>query len=67
MFIGHDPRTGICTDCARAIIQVGIISVTGPTVEFRGKGEQWEADMTLANELFEEAGVELHAYPFLYD
>jgi len=46
-----------CTGCARAIIQAGIVEVVGDDRPFEGKGEQWEADLAIAREMLDEAGV----------
>lgn len=57
MYLGHSPRYGICTDCARAIIQAGIVKVVGPDEEFQGKGEQWLKNVRTAHHMLTEAGV----------
>lgn len=46
-----------CTDCARAMIQSGIISVIGPDKKFIGKGSQWEKDLEVAEDMLIEVGV----------
>ena len=46
-----------CTDCARAIIQSGISEIIGYDRPFEGKGEQWEADLKVADVLLSDAGV----------
>lgn len=48
-----------CADCARAIIQAGIIEVIGTDIPFAGKGEQWEAHMKASSIMLEEAGVKV--------
>ena len=58
IYLGHNPLHAICTDCARAIIQTGIIEVVGPEkLKFAGKGEQWEKDCEIAYHMLAEAGV----------
>lgn len=46
-----------CADCARAIIQSGIIEVVGNESPFPGKGEQWEQSIAAAKAMCDEAGV----------
>ena len=59
LFLGHNPAEGICSDCARAIIQSGIKKVVGTSNKFAGKGEEWEHDCRVAHHLLIEANVEL--------
>ncbi len=59
MYLAHNPYKGICTDCARAIIQAGIKKVVGPDISFEGKGDVWAADVRTAYDMLMEAGVEL--------
>lgn len=58
IYLGHNPENGICTDCARAIIQSGIIEVVGPVEPaFTGRGEQWGEDCRVARDLMREANI----------
>lgn len=58
LYLGHSPWNGICTDCARAIIQAGIKTIIGPEAErFAGRGEQWEQNCRTAQNLLKEAGI----------
>jgi len=51
--------TGLpCADCARAIIQAGIVEVLMPNRPFDGKGD-WRASCMAGVEMMEEAGVRL--------
>lgn len=59
LYLAHNPYLGICTDCARAIIQAGIKKVVGPDISFKGKGSVWEADVSTAYHMLMEAEVEL--------
>jgi dCMP deaminase len=59
MYLAHSPHFGICTDCARAIIQAGIERVIGPAEKFEGKGEQWLHNVRVAYHMLKEAGVEI--------
>ena len=60
MYVGFNPERSICTDCARAIIQTGIIEIVGPAfIYFEGKGAQWEHDCSIAYNMLKEAGVKL--------
>lgn len=57
MYLAHNPVHGICTDCARAIIQSGIKMVIGPGNDFPGKGDEWAKDCRRADYLLKDAGV----------
>lgn len=62
LYLGHNPFSGICSDCARAIIQAGIVCVVGPDdVAFEGRGNQWHQDCRVARDLLREAGVEVRS------
>ena len=64
MYLGHSPIDAICTDCARAIIQAGIVTVVGPNeIKFEGKGEQWEKNCRTATHMLQEAGVDVWSIP----
>jgi dCMP deaminase len=47
-----------CADCARAIIQAGIIEIVYRDIPFKGKGN-WKESMDAAKEMLLEAGVKL--------
>lgn len=56
LYLNYSPCP--CSDCARAIIQSGIVEVIGPKDNpFPGKGEQWEQSIKAAKEMCEEASV----------
>lgn len=62
LYLGHNPEHGICTDCARAIIQAGIKRVVGPIEhKFMGQGEQWHLNTLTAHHMLQEAGVVVEA------
>lgn len=46
-----------CDDCARAIIQAGIVEVVSLDKPFEGKGGMWEEKEKISAEMFKEAGV----------
>jgi dCMP deaminase len=48
-----------CADCARAIIQAGIVEVVAMAGKFEGKGGLWEESCRVGKEMLEEAGVKL--------
>lgn len=58
MYITHDPQYGICSGCARAIIQAGIVKVIGPANTFEGAGS-WSEDLITAAHILTEAGIEV--------
>lgn len=70
--IFHAARTGVttegcilyvagrppCADCARAIVQAGIMEVVVETLEHKSRPEiDWEANTKAAMEMLQEAGV----------
>ncbi len=57
MYVTHVP----CTDCARAIIQVGIVKVIADAASMEDPGfvERWNEDAKVTKEMFDEAGVKL--------
>lgn len=58
MFFNWEPTP--CADCARAIIQAGIIRIVGyPSRKFPGKGQQWEESCAIGQEMLREAGVQI--------
>lgn len=59
MYLTHNPVSGICCACARAIIRAGIKKVIGPSERFEGSGVQWMNDMRTAYHMLKEAGVEI--------
>jgi dCMP deaminase len=68
MYLGFNPIKSICTDCARAIIQAGIVELIGPyNVQFGGKGAQWEHNCTVAYHMLKEAGIKLRTVPWIHN
>jgi len=55
MYLNWEPMP--CADCARAIIQAGIIEVIGPKRPFEGKGELWEQSCKVGRDMMLEAGL----------
>ena len=51
-----------CADCARAIIQAGIVRVIGHKQMFDRTPEHWKETIAYGNEMFREAGVEALQY-----
>lgn len=51
-----------CLDCARAIIQAGIIAVVGHDIEIYKTNERWNESIQVANDILDEAGVIRHYY-----
>lgn len=51
-----------CSDCARAIIQAGIVRVIGHKQMFDRTPEHWKESIAFGNEMFREAGVEALQY-----
>lgn len=48
-----------CADCARAIIQSGIVEIITLYGKFDGKGALWEENMKISLEMLKEAGVKI--------
>jgi len=46
-----------CADCARAIIQAGIVEVVLTSLEIPEKWKSWKESMECAKQMFKEAGV----------
>lgn len=66
MYLGFNPIRAICTDCARGIIQAGIVELVGPyNVKFAGKGDQWESNCAIAYHMLVEARVKLRTIPWI--
>lgn len=54
-----------CTDCARALIQVGVVRIVGPSIPFPGVGAGTHYEVgNAALAMLEEAGVELLTIPW---
>ena len=53
--IGFGPPTVACTECARAIIQSGIVRVVGRSVKEASK--EWADDLYFAKTMLLEAGI----------
>jgi len=51
-----------CADCARAIIEAGIVRVIGHKQMFERTPEHWRNSIAYGNEMFHEAGVEILQY-----
>ncbi len=51
-----------CADCARAIVQAGIVRVIGHKQMFDRTPEHWKESIAYGNEMFREAGVETLQY-----
>lgn len=48
-----------CSDCARAIIQAGIIEVVGHDFELHNSRDDWKEAVRIGREMLAEAGVKL--------
>lgn len=57
LYFCYQPQ--ICADCARAIIQAGIVRVVGGSEPFPGRGELWAEQDHIAMTMLNEAGVEV--------
>lgn len=63
-YLNIDPYH-VCSDCARALIQSGIVRVVGTMDTFSGNrrdssgNDYWEQDCAIGNRLLKEAGVTL--------
>lgn len=56
LYFNYTPH--ICSDCARAIIQSGIVMIIGSSELFPGKGEQWGNSVKIAYEMFREVQIQ---------
>lgn len=58
LYLNYDPIP--CVDCARAVIQAGIVRVVGSASKhFPGKGAHWNESLSTAEKMLQEAGIEL--------
>ena len=57
MYFNFEPYP--CTECAKAIIQSGIIRLIGSHIPFPGVNEQWKKDWEISKIMLKEAGVEI--------
>lgn len=55
--VGMGPPTVPCTDCARGIIQAGIIIFVG--CPYKEVPKRWEASLALSSDMLAEAGVKV--------
>jgi len=60
MYMNFAPSS-CCADCARAIIQSGIVCVIGPLTLFSGKGD-WTTSSVTGVRMMIEADVQLYVY-----
>ncbi|WP_300778894.1 dCMP deaminase family protein [Enhydrobacter sp.] len=51
-----------CIDCARALVQAGIVRLVG--LESNHLDSRWGAEFTFATEMLRESGVEIKLYDF---
>ncbi|MDD5289587.1 MAG: deaminase [Patescibacteria group bacterium] len=69
MYINWEPYP--CPDCARAVIQAGIIEVVGPDRPFvsvaSANRQNWEEGFKRTKEMFAEAGIVSRIVPFTQD
>jgi len=56
-----------CADCARAIIQSGIVEVITGFGKFEGKGGLWEESCKVGEEMLLEAGVKIVTLDILFN
>lgn len=63
MYMNFEPCP--CADCARAIIQSGIIRLVGPNIKFEGKGRQWEDSIAAGIVMLNEAGIQRITHEFV--
>lgn len=57
LFLNYTPVLSICCDCARAIVQVGIIEIIGPNVSFSGNMNYWDEKIKVAEEILQESNI----------
>jgi dCMP deaminase len=53
-----------CADCARGLIQAGIVEVIGPNLSFTGKGAGVNYTLDYTKSMFDEAGVKYRIVPW---
>lgn len=62
LYINYEPK-GVCSDCARALIQVGIKEVIGPDKFFDGKGVGQYYSTSYTELMFDEANIKTKTIP----
>ena len=62
LYLNWDPK-GICSDCARALIQVGIKEVIGPDKSFTGKGAGKHYSIEYSEMMLDEANIKVRVIP----
>jgi dCMP deaminase len=62
LYLNWEPR-GICSDCARALIQVGVKEIIGPDKPFTGKGAGKHYSVQHAEMMLDEVGIKVRVIP----
>jgi dCMP deaminase len=55
MYLNWEPCP--CVECTKAVIQAGIAQVIGPNKRFPGKGDHWQLEQDVAQQMLNESGV----------
>lgn len=62
LYLNWDPK-GICSDCARALVQVGVKEIIGPKKPFPGKGAGTHYSIDHSEIMFKEVGIGIRTIP----
>ena len=62
LYLNWDPK-GICSDCARALVQVGVKEIIGPKKPFPGKGAGEHYSIDHSEIMFKEIGIGIRTIP----
>ena len=62
LYLNWNPK-GICSDCARALVQVGVKEIIGPNKPFPGKGVGEHYSIDHSEIMFKEIGIGVRTIP----
>ena len=62
LYLNWEPK-GICADCTRALIQVGIKEIIGPNKPFPGKGAGTHYSVDHSEAMLKETGIRVRTVP----
>lgn len=57
LYVPFNPNASVCCDCARAIIQSGIVEIIGTDKDFTAKGKKMYDDPQISQEIMDAAGI----------
>ena len=61
MYLNWEP-TAVCSRCARAVINSGLVAIIGPNKQFPSKNKDWQEDFKHSTLMLNERGVKQYVY-----